>query len=113
MQFCYCLRPLLVTLDDVLYLQVKLSGRSQDASMVWAGPGLLAIITGDLAVRCWDLDTGESYLLDAEPLSSAPASDSTAGASNMPTEVFTTLAFCPQKGEALRPYILCSLAIDK
>jgi len=90
--------------DDVLYLQVKLSGRSQDASMVWAGPGLLAVITGDLAVRCWDLDTGESYLLDAEPLSSPlSASDSSAGASNMPTEVFTCLAFCPQKGEALSP----------
>jgi len=72
--------------------------------MVWAGPGLLAVITGDLAVRCWDLDTGESYLLDAEPLSSAPSlSDSSAGASNMPTEVFTCLAFCPQKGEALSP----------
>jgi hypothetical protein len=70
--------------------------------MVWAGPGLLAVITGDLSVRCWDLDTGESYLLDAEPLnSSPPASDSPAGASNLPTEIFTSLAFCPQKGEIL------------
>jgi hypothetical protein len=69
--------------------------------MVWAGPGLLAVITGDLSVRCWDLDTGESYLLDAEPLNSASSvSDSSAGASNLPTEVFTSLAFCSQKGKS-------------
>ncbi|XP_069684990.1 intraflagellar transport protein 140 homolog [Periplaneta americana] len=80
-------------------MKVKLSGRSQDASMVWAGPGLLAVITGDLSIRCWDLDTGESYLLDAEPISSSPtASSSTSAASNMPTEIFTSLAFCQQKG---------------
>jgi hypothetical protein len=73
--------------------------------MVWAGPGLLAVITGDLSVRFWDLDTGESYLLDAEPVNSAPsASDSSAGASNLPTEVFTSLSFCAQKGESF-----CSL----
>ncbi|XP_021936986.1 intraflagellar transport protein 140 homolog isoform X3 [Zootermopsis nevadensis] len=78
-------------------MKVKLSGRSQDASVVWAGPGLLAVITGDLSVRFWDLDTGESYLLDAEPVNPS-ISDSSAGASNLPTEVFTSLSFCSQKG---------------
>jgi hypothetical protein len=69
--------------------------------MVWAGPGLLAVITGDLSVRFWDLDTGESYLLDVEPVNSAPsAADSSAGASNLPTEVFTSLSFCSQKGKS-------------
>lgn len=95
----------MASLGDHLYLQVKLSGRSQDASMVWAGPGLLAVITGDLSVRCWDMDTGESYLLDAEPLNSASSfSDSSAGASNLPTEVFTSLSFCSQKGKSHSPY---------
>ena len=65
--------------------------------MVWAGPGLLAIITGDLSIRCWDLDTGESYLLDAEPSNSSSPVPSSSSASNMPTEVFTSLAFCSQK----------------
>jgi hypothetical protein len=68
--------------------------------MVWAGPGLLAVITGDLSVRFWDLDTGESYLLDVESVNSAPsASSSSAVASNLPTEIFTSLSFCAQKGK--------------
>jgi hypothetical protein len=68
--------------------------------MVWAGPGLLAVITGDLSVRCWDLDTGESYLLDADPVNNASSVSSSAGASNLPTEVFTSLSFCAQKGKS-------------
>ena len=75
---------------------MKLSGRSQDAAMVWAGPGLLAIITGDLSVRCWDLDTGESYLLDAGPIG-ADSPVPSSSASNLPTELFTSLAFCATK----------------
>lgn len=49
--------------------RVKLSGRSQlnravtCYGMVWAGPNSLAILTGDLTVRIWDIDNNDNYLL--------------------------------------------------
>ncbi|KAK7788798.1 hypothetical protein R5R35_010909 [Gryllus longicercus] len=72
-------------------MKVKLSGRSQDATMVWAGSGLLAISTGDLSIRCWDMDSGDNYLLEAIPSSAE-------NASNLPTEIFTHISFNSQKG---------------
>lgn len=55
--------------------------------MIWAGPGVLAISTGELAVRCWNLDTGDNYLLSIEGRSSHGT-----------TELFTCLDFTKQKG---------------
>nr|CAD7423412.1 unnamed protein product [Timema monikensis] len=69
-------------------MKVKLSGRSQETSMVWAGPGLVAVTTGDMLVRCLDLDTGENYLLETT---------SPSGAAAAPAEAFTSLAYCSQK----------------
>ncbi|XP_063235193.1 intraflagellar transport protein 140 homolog [Bacillus rossius redtenbacheri] len=74
-------------------MKVKLSGRSQDATMAWAGVGVLAVITGDLSVRCWDLESGENYLLPGP----AKAVSAAAAASSQPAEVFTSLGYCPQK----------------
>ena len=33
------------------FLQVKLSGKSEDADIIWAGKGLLATATGEMVVR--------------------------------------------------------------
>nr|CAD7588438.1 unnamed protein product [Timema genevievae] len=74
-------------------MKVKLSGRSQETSMVWAGPGLVAVTTGDMLVRCLDLDTGENYLLETT---------SPSGVAAAPNEAFTSLAYCSQKREAYR-----------
>ena len=43
--------------------KVKMSSRSADCSITWAGRGLLAITTGELAVRLWNLDTGDNFVL--------------------------------------------------
>ncbi|XP_068236628.1 intraflagellar transport protein 140 homolog isoform X1 [Palaemon carinicauda] len=43
--------------------KVKLSGRTNDIQMAWAGSGLLAVSTGDNSVRLWNLDSGDNYVL--------------------------------------------------
>lgn len=43
--------------------QVKLSGRTNDIQVTWAGCGLLAVSTGDNSVRLWNLDSGDNYVL--------------------------------------------------
>lgn len=69
--------------------RVKLSGRKPGCNGVisWAGSAL-AIITGDLSVRIWDIDTSDNFLL---PMASSESQ-------NLPkssAEAFTSLAFCP------------------
>lgn len=52
-------RVLLVNL-----LQVKLSGgRGPDIQLCWAGPGVMAVSTGDSSVRLWNIDTGDNFVL--------------------------------------------------
>lgn len=46
-----------------IYFQVKLSGRTNDIQVTWAGTGLLAVSTGDNNVRLWNLDSGDNYVL--------------------------------------------------
>lgn len=53
--------------------KLKLSGRSQDATMVWAGPNLIAIGTGELSVRCLDLESGENFLLMMDKINASPS----------------------------------------
>ncbi|XP_047485121.1 intraflagellar transport protein 140 homolog [Penaeus chinensis] len=43
--------------------KVKLSGRTNDIQVTWAGTGLLAVSTGDNNVRLWNLDSGDNYVL--------------------------------------------------
>ncbi|XP_036142588.1 intraflagellar transport protein 140 homolog [Monomorium pharaonis] len=71
--------------------KVKLSGRS-DASratgttLCWIGGNTLAVLTGELAVRCWDLHTGDTYVLSPPDLSNRNVAT--------PQEICTSLAFC-------------------
>ncbi|XP_076028823.1 intraflagellar transport protein rempA [Oratosquilla oratoria] len=46
--------------------KVKLSGRSNEIQVAWAGPGLLGVSTGDFSVRLWNLDTGDNYVIDMQ-----------------------------------------------
>ncbi|XP_017888145.1 intraflagellar transport protein 140 homolog [Ceratina calcarata] len=74
--------------------KVKLSSRS-DASrtgpaICWAGINILAILTGELGVRCWDLHTGDTYVLSP--------SDSIMGSIATPQEICTSISFCKNNG---------------
>ncbi|XP_014614871.1 PREDICTED: intraflagellar transport protein 140 homolog [Polistes canadensis] len=70
--------------------KVKLSGRSDvprsGPAICWAGSNTLAVLTGELGVRCWDLHTGDTYVL------SPP--DSLTGNLATPQEICTSLSFC-------------------
>ncbi|OAD53382.1 hypothetical protein WN48_10260 [Eufriesea mexicana] len=74
--------------------KVKLSSRYDilrtGPAMCWAGGNTLAILTGELAVRCWDLHTSDSYVL------SPP--DSTTGNIATPQEICTSISFCKNNG---------------
>ena len=65
--------------------KVKMSSRSADCSITWAGRGLLAITTGELAVRLWNLDTGDNFVLTGNT--------GTSGHS----EFLSSLAYCSAK----------------
>ncbi|CAK9817048.1 Intraflagellar transport protein 140 homolog [Anthophora quadrimaculata] len=74
--------------------KVKLSSRFDVSrtgpAMCWAGTNTLAILTGELGVRCWDLHTGDSYVLTPP--------DSTTGNMAMPQEICTSISFCKNNG---------------
>lgn len=71
--------------------KVKLSSRndisrSTSTTLCWISGNTLAVLTGELAVRCLDLHTGDTYVL------SPP--DSSNGNIATPQEMCTSLAFC-------------------
>ncbi|XP_043280056.1 intraflagellar transport protein 140 homolog isoform X2 [Venturia canescens] len=70
--------------------RVKLSGKSDvsrsSPALCWVGGNTLAVLTGELSVRCWDLQTGDTYVL------SPP--ETTNGNIATPQEICTSLAFC-------------------
>ncbi|KAF3422708.1 hypothetical protein E2986_01971 [Frieseomelitta varia] len=74
--------------------KVKLSSRYDilrtGPAMCWIGTNTLAILTGELGVRCWDLHTGDSYVL------SPP--DSSTGNMATPQEICTSISFCKNNG---------------
>jgi hypothetical protein len=55
--------------------------RSADCSITWAGPGQLAITTGELSVRIWNLHSGDNFVLSGTT------------ASGSATEFITSLAY--------------------
>ncbi|XP_031832698.1 intraflagellar transport protein rempA isoform X2 [Nomia melanderi] len=73
---------------------VKLSSRCDisrvSPALCWAGGNTLAILTGDLGVRCWDLHTGDTYVLSPPDLST--------GNIATPQEVCTSISFCKTNG---------------
>lgn len=76
---------------------MKLSSRydilRSGPAMCWAGGNTLAILTGELGVRCWDLHSGDSYVL------SPP--DSSTGSIATPQEICTSISFCKNNGSNL------------
>ncbi|XP_012271619.1 intraflagellar transport protein 140 homolog [Orussus abietinus] len=75
--------------------KVKLSsGRIDSArsgqAICWAGPNTLALLTGELSIRCWDLHTGDTYIL-------SPSEPTLANAAT-PQEISTSLSFCRSNG---------------
>ncbi|XP_043479538.1 intraflagellar transport protein 140 homolog [Leptopilina heterotoma] len=70
--------------------KVKLSGKSDISrsgpSICWTGGNTLAILTGELDVRCWDLHTNDSYVLSP--------SESIMGNVAAPQEICTSLSYC-------------------
>ncbi|KAF4520565.1 hypothetical protein B566_EDAN011118 [Ephemera danica] len=65
----------LVETDDQLTekARLKLTGRLEDAAMVWAGPSLLAVSTGELSIRCLNLESGENFLLTMDKIITSPS----------------------------------------
>ncbi|XP_046604167.1 intraflagellar transport protein 140 homolog [Neodiprion virginianus] len=70
--------------------KVKLSGKTDMSrsgpALCWAGTNTLAVLTGELAIRCWDLHTGDTYVL------SPP--DTSNGNIATPQEICTSLSYC-------------------
>ncbi|XP_065898421.1 intraflagellar transport protein 140 homolog isoform X2 [Dysidea avara] len=47
-----------------LAMNAKLSGPNKPVNIIWAGPALLATCSYETAVRLWDFDRDENYLLE-------------------------------------------------
>nr|XP_023028319.1 intraflagellar transport protein 140 homolog [Leptinotarsa decemlineata] len=74
--------------------KVKLSGRVQtrmvgSQGIVWAGNTSLAILTGDLTVRLWDIETNDNYVL-----STVMKIYDTDDKFNTVNEIFTCITYC-------------------
>ena len=73
---------------------MKLSGKSDftkyGPSICWTGNNTLAILTGELAIRMWDLHTGDTFLL-------SPPENSSGNVAT-PLEVCTSLSYCKMNG---------------
>lgn len=70
--------------------RVKLSGKGDISrtgpALCWIGGNSLAVLTGDPGVRCWDLHTGDTYVLQPP--------ESVIGNLATPQELCTSLSFC-------------------
>lgn len=76
--------------------RVKLSSRisGYDGLISWAG-NALAIITGDLNVRIWDIDTSDNFLLPTDH-ASVKSNNQKSFSKISSTEIFTSIAYCTQ-----------------
>ena len=68
----------------------QVSTRSKDNQAAWAGPGVLAIATGETTVRIWDLKTDDNYVLPSSTTAAAAG-----GGSSL--ESITSLSFCEER----------------
>ena len=59
-------------------------------ALCWVGGNTLAVLTGELGVRCWDLQTGDTYVL-------YPPESSTDDMAT-PQEICTSLSYCKNNG---------------
>ena len=60
--------------------------------LCWAGNNTLAILTGELMIRCWDLYTGDTYIL-------TPIDSTVTGSTAAPQEICTCLDYCKINGK--------------
>ncbi|KAF5302514.1 hypothetical protein FQR65_LT00886 [Abscondita terminalis] len=76
-------------------MKVKLSGRGQSArgvgtqGLVWAANSCLAILTGDLSVRVWDIESNDNYILPTQ-LKNYDKDDN----KQQINEMFSCVSFC-------------------
>lgn len=68
-------------------LKVKMSGRGDSKTIVWAGLGILATSLGEGVVRMWDLEQEDNYILSLEGHNSYDHNES-----------ITCISYCPEKG---------------
>nr|XP_049461792.1 intraflagellar transport protein 140 homolog [Anopheles coluzzii] len=78
--------------------RVKLSGKvsGSKSAITWVAGCALAILTGDLSVRIWDIETNDNYVLSMELTATGadrPPVNGAAGAAAA-QEVFTCVAYC-------------------
>ncbi|XP_052866434.1 intraflagellar transport protein 140 homolog [Anopheles cruzii] len=80
--------------------RVKLSGKvaGSKSSIEWVAGSALAILTGDLSVRIWDIETSDNYVLSMESPAEGGTSQADQTHPNGPPvagqEVFTGAAYC-------------------
>ncbi|XP_071106694.1 intraflagellar transport protein 140 homolog [Haliotis cracherodii] len=73
--------------DTKEMIKVKLSGRNEEPHIIWAGKGLLATATGEVAIRMWDLEQDDNYVLSLDAHSSYDSNES-----------IMCVAYCAEKG---------------
>uniref|UniRef100_A0A182QMN5 Uncharacterized protein n=1 Tax=Anopheles farauti TaxID=69004 RepID=A0A182QMN5_9DIPT len=73
--------------------RVKLSGKvsGSKSAITWVAGCALAILTGDLSVRVWDIETNDNYVLSMEL---AAGTDRSAVGATAAQEAFTCVAYC-------------------
>lgn len=96
----YLVEPngVLTELDRVKLSSAQAQGKN--GSITWTNNGL-AIITGDLTIRIWDIDTSYNYLLSTELVNSTTNTMKTrkltspgAATTTTSSEVFTCISYC-------------------
>ncbi|XP_053678512.1 intraflagellar transport protein 140 homolog [Anopheles nili] len=78
--------------------RVKLSGKvsGSKSSITWVAGCALAILTGDLSVRIWDIESSDNYVLSMELTTGAQkiAGSDRGVATSTALEAFTCVAYC-------------------
>lgn len=78
--------------------RVKLSGKvsGSKSAITWVAGCALAILTGDLSVRIWDIETNDNYVLSMELTATGADRPPVTGAAGAAAaqEVFTCVAYC-------------------
>uniref|UniRef100_A0A182PVU1 Uncharacterized protein n=1 Tax=Anopheles epiroticus TaxID=199890 RepID=A0A182PVU1_9DIPT len=75
--------------------RVKLSGKvsGSKSAITWVAGCALAILTGDLSVRIWDIETNDNYVLSMELTTTSGERQAGSGTPAV-LEVFTCVAYC-------------------
>uniref|UniRef100_A0A182K189 Uncharacterized protein n=1 Tax=Anopheles christyi TaxID=43041 RepID=A0A182K189_9DIPT len=76
--------------------RVKLSGKvsGSKSAITWVAGCALAILTGDLSVRIWDIETNDNYVLSMELTAPSAVGDRLPVNGAAALEAFTCVAYC-------------------